>query len=283
MRVCAVMAAIFLAALAVGTRDAGAAGLTVEPGGLLIQDIPVGEARSVAEASGISFVVHNRDDMRHSYVISANRPSQAGNGAWPQGYCEIPDVSWIRPVPDELTIEPGSSGKFDLVIDLPEDARLYNQKWAVTLSVESVPVPGVNVALALYPMLQIETRPLGAAEARPLGAIAVAPSTLRTNEAAEPFAFEVYNNDSEPHGYLIQVGSSGRKIPGSPGLAVAAGERYLVPRSERLWVEAGGKGTVVLDIDPEAVKKRPDFWEQLVFVLSESGDCTFVRCQMVPD
>jgi hypothetical protein len=278
-----IIAAALFAALAVQAPDALAAGLTVEPGGLLIQDIPIGEARSVVEASGISFVVYNRDEIGHSYVVSAHRPSRAGNGAWPSGYCEIPDASWIRPVPETLTIPPGSSAVFDLEIEVPDDAHLYNQKWAATLSIESVPVPGVNVALALYPCIQIETVAREGAQARPLGAIAVAPAVLRANAAQEPLAFEVYNNDTVPHGYLIQVGSSGGKIPGSPGLTAAEQNHYLIPRSERLWVEAGGKGTVLLDIDPETVKRRPDFWEQLVFVRSESGDCTFVRCQMIPE
>jgi hypothetical protein len=278
-----VTAAVVVAALGAGSPDAPAAGLTVEPGGLLIQDVPVGEARSVVDASGISFVVHNRDEISHSYAISVHRPSRAGNGAWPRGYCEIPDASWIRPVPEILTIPPGSSAVFDLEIDVPDDARLYNQKWAATLSVESVPVPGINVALALYPSIQIETRAVVGAKARPLGAVAVAPATLRASETREPLAFEVYNNDTEPHDYLVQVGSSGGKIPGSPGLTAAECDRYLIPRSDRLWVAAGGTATVLLDIDPEAVKRRPDFWEQLVFVESESGDCTFVRCQMLPE
>ena len=278
----ALITAIVLAASQAWTADLSAAGLSIEPGGLLLQDIPIGEARSVVESSGISFVVHNRDGISHEYRISAHRPSEAGNGKCAKGYCEIPDASWIKPAPDVLTIPPGSSASFDVVIDLPDDGRLYNQKWIAVLAVESVPTPGANVALALYPALQIETMASDLAQARPLGSVAVAPATLRADAGSDTLAFEVYNNDILAHGYVIHVAPPGGKIPVSPGLRAAEGDDFVVPRSPRLWVEAGGRGLVLLDMGP-AAEKRLDSWEQLVFVESEAGECTFVRLQMVSD
>jgi len=168
MKRIALLAAVIPAiGLMVWAGEPAATGLRIEPGGLLIQNVPIGEARSVIESSEIEFTVHNRDDIPHVYRISAHRPSEAGNGKWPTGYDEIPDPSWVSPTPDVLEIPAGSSGSFDVVIELPEDERLYNQKWAVTLAVESRPVKGRNVALALYPSLQIETRPQEPAEQRP--------------------------------------------------------------------------------------------------------------------
>lgn len=158
MRRIAVLAAILLGALAVSCGDSNAAGLSIKPGGLLLQEVPVGEARSVVESSGISFVVYNRDSIRHEYHVTAHRPSETGNGGWAEGYSEIPDPAWVRPVPDVLTIPPGGSASFDVSIELPDDDGLYGRKWAVTLAVESAPVPGINVALALYPAIQIETK-----------------------------------------------------------------------------------------------------------------------------
>jgi hypothetical protein len=158
MRRSATFAVILLAALLLGHGYSYAAGLSMVPGGLLVQDVPVGAARSVAESSGISFVVYNRDTVSHEYHIAAHRPSETGNGKWAKGYSEIPDASWITPVPHVLVIPAGESRSFDVRIQLPDDESLYGRKWAVTLAVESAPAPGANVALALYPAIQIETR-----------------------------------------------------------------------------------------------------------------------------
>lgn len=277
-------AAVLAISLLICAGDSDAAGLRVEPGGLLIQKVPVGEARSVVESVEMAFVVYNRDSIPHSYCISAHRPSRTGNGKWPRGYDEIPDASWIVPTPDVLEIPAGSSASFDVVIEVPDDARLYNQKWAVTMAVEGKPVKGRNVALALYPMLQIETRPKELSDGRPHGAVAVAPATIQVNGKKEPLSFEVYNNDTEPHDYLIHVAPAGGKIPASPGLRSVAVQGLVVPKMKSVRIEAGGVEQVLVDVYP-AVAEAEEFqpWEQLVFVESENGQCTFVRLQMAAD
>jgi hypothetical protein len=167
MKTGALLTTITLVVSLGSTGDVSAAGLSIEPGGLLLQDVPLGQARSIAGVSGISFVVHNRDGIAHEYHITVHKPSKTGAGKWTEGYCEIPDVSWVKPVPDILTIPPDSSASFDITIELPDDAELYNQKWEVTLAVESAPIPGLNVALALYPSIQIETKSGPEAEIKP--------------------------------------------------------------------------------------------------------------------
>jgi hypothetical protein len=156
--IAAVTGAFMILRVLLWTGPLEAAGLRIEPGGLLIRDVPVGETRSIVESSGITFVVYNRDDIAHRYRISAHRPSEAGNGRWPKGYCEIPEASWVVPVPEVIEIPADSSASFDVLIKVPDDGGLYNRKWAVTLAVESARVGGKNVALALYPLLQIETK-----------------------------------------------------------------------------------------------------------------------------
>ena len=283
-RIALAPATVLAITLSAWSGESGAAGLRIEPGGLLIQDVPVGETRSVVESSGIAFVVYNRDNVPHVYRISAHRPSQAGNGKWPRGYCEIPDPSWIVPTPDVLEIPAGSSASFDVLVRLPEDDRLHNQKWAVTLEVKSDPVKDRNVALALYPSLQIETLTGELPDVRPFGKVAVAPATLRVNGESEPPSFGVYNNDSEPHGYRIHVVPAGGKIPASPGLSSVALPGLVVPQTESIWIEPGGMVRVSLEIDQDAGPVEGlRAWEQLVFIESEAGQCTFVRLQMAAE
>lgn len=275
--------AVLLVALQAWSGETLSAGLSVEPGGILLQDVPVGEARSVVESSGISFVVHNRDNARREYRISVHKPSNAGNGNWPRGYCEIPDPSWIRPLPEVLIIEPESSASFDVVVEIPGDRRLSNQKWAATLAVEGTPVAGTNVALALYPLLQIETTPQGSPETGPLGDLAVAPATLRGGGGSGPISFTIYNNSSEEQDYMLRVGSPGGKIPVSPGLNAAGDHLFVRPRRQTLRLKAGESETVLVDVNEEAYGPLPGAWEQLVFVEGQKGECTFVRFQLVDE
>lgn len=283
MRRVVFVAAILLVALQAWSGEALSAGLSVEPGGILLQDVPVGEARSVVESSGISFVVYNRDNARREYRISVHKPSNAGNGNWPRGYCEIPDPSWIRTVPEVLIIEPESSASFDVVVEIPDDRSLSNQKWAATLAVVGTPLAGTNVALALYPLLQIETTPHESPETGPFGELAVAPATLRSGAVSGPIPFKVYNNSSEEQDYMLRVSSPGGKIPVSPGLNAAGDHLFIKPRRQTLRLKAGESETVLLDVNGDTWGALPGAWEQLVFVEGQKGDCTFVRFQLVDE
>jgi len=77
------------------------------------------------------------------------------------GYSQIPDVSWIKVVPEELYI-PGLSSEFvEIFIDVPESEQslYYNEKWE-TLVVFTPPVKpggGINVQIELAVKLFIKT------------------------------------------------------------------------------------------------------------------------------
>jgi len=268
---------LLIAGLVARPAPVRAAGLAIEPGGLLLQDVPVGQARSVEQASGIRFVVSNRDDVEHEYTIYCARPSQTGNGRWPRGYAEIPDPRWVRPDQGSLVVPPGGERSFDVIIEIPEAEEHYNQKWAVTVAVEGEPAPGSNVALALYPMIQIETPAKRCDAARPLGSVAVAPAVLNATPEGEPVEFEIYNNDAAAHDYWIRIDSPGGKAPATPGLSPSAPERLAVRAPQKVRVPAWGSAKVEIEFHPAAAITGA--WEQLVFVESDAGDCTFVRLQ----
>src|SRR3972149_1895593 len=97
------------------------AGLTVEPGGLLLQKVPLGEVYDLSKESGITLKIHNRNDSKRTYRIFARKPSAAGSGQWTEGYQEIPDQGILSFDKSEVTIEPQGIGEVRLYLKIPQE------------------------------------------------------------------------------------------------------------------------------------------------------------------
>lgn len=129
----------------------------MEPGGLLIQKVPLGEVYDIFEESGITLKIYNELDSPITYKISAKRPSETGNGRWMRGYQEIPDPGWLSFSSGEVTIEAHGVGEVKMYLKIPPERDYYNQHWAVTVAVEGQPKAGEVFALAAYLPFEIET------------------------------------------------------------------------------------------------------------------------------
>jgi hypothetical protein len=78
-----------------------------------------------------------------------------------EGYSFIPDLSWVRVVPEKLFIPAGNSDELELFIEVPESEQssYYNEKWE-TLVVITPPVKkgqGINFQTELAVKLFIRT------------------------------------------------------------------------------------------------------------------------------
>src|SRR3989338_7030897 len=80
-------------------------GLSVQPGGLLIQYVKIGETYDLYEKSGIALIIENKDINPHTYILTTSKPSQVGNKKWLKGYLEIPEPSWFWFEKNEITVE----------------------------------------------------------------------------------------------------------------------------------------------------------------------------------
>lgn len=78
-----------------------------------------------------------------------------------RGYTQIPDVSWIKVVPEELYIPGGSSDFVEVFIEVPEGEQSshYNKKWEALVVFNPPNKPGgaINVQIELAVKLFIET------------------------------------------------------------------------------------------------------------------------------
>jgi hypothetical protein len=85
-----------------------------------------------------------------TYYIYATNPYSYGVNAsarienppierLPKGYTQITDLSWITVKPEKIYIPAGSTGKFEIIIDIPEDQKpsQYNKKWETWATISS--------------------------------------------------------------------------------------------------------------------------------------------------
>ena len=78
-----------------------------------------------------------------------------------EGYSYIPDLSWIKVVPETITIPAKSSESIEVIIEVPEDeqSKQYNEKWESWVVV-STPIDtggGINIQTELAVKLFIKT------------------------------------------------------------------------------------------------------------------------------
>ena len=253
-----------------------AAGLAVSPGGLMIQDVPLGEVVDVHAVSRTGLTIYNRDNAPHTYTLSAHKPSMVGNRRWEKGYLEIPDPGWCRFDKEEVTIQANGRAFVKIYIEIPDKETYRNQHWVVALGVLGKSGPGAGFALGVYVRMQIETAVSEAPGPSPDGALAFKPATviLATGEQARKRIVTIYNNTSEPRNYTVSslfkqdkteyrtyLSASCKAMPGTVAWPRAKREIRIAPFSCQplpLWLDLsksrvpeGGRGEDVLLLTPD--------------------------------
>ena len=115
--------------------EPGSIGLSVEPGGLLIQHIEPGETYDLAQKPGIALKISNRDRSERTYHLSTHQPSGIGNRKWLEGYVEIPDPSWFWFESDEVSVGPHDDAHVKMYVKVPEGTQYANQHWVISIAV----------------------------------------------------------------------------------------------------------------------------------------------------
>lgn len=153
-------------------------GFSVQPGGLLLQDIAPGQEYDLSSTRGLWLTIRNTDTQPHGFAVTAHRPSQLASGQWLEGYEEIPDPAWLSFEPASVRVEAGSVGRVKMRLSVPEGEAHYNRHWTVGLAVRLESEPGQTLAFAIYPRYQIETAPRAESPSVGAPAFSVFPSTV---------------------------------------------------------------------------------------------------------
>lgn len=263
-------------------------GLAVEPGWLLVPNVPVGQLYDMESRTRLRFKIHNGSDRPRRYCVKADRPGNVGVKVL-KGYSGIPDPTWFWFEKSEVLAPAHGVGEVRMFVRIPDEERYCNQKWAVGIDVEGKPENGEGLVLSVSPIFYIETESRAETKERPAGFPGLAPATIVLGNAPlgrRQATLHAYNNDDRPHRYRIQsvvpFAEPGRQaISPSPGFAWIPRKEWIRPAVNGLEIGPQGQEKVVLNLDiPEETDVRNQRWEGIVFVESEEGSSTFARVQI---
>ena len=265
-------------------------GLSIRPGGLLIQYVKLGEAYDLYKKTGIVLIIENKDSRPHTYLLSTSKPSQVGNKKWLKGYLEIPSPDWFWFEKDEVTVGAESQKEIKMFLKIPKEDKYYNQHWTVSLGVTGKPKKGEVVALAVYPRYQIETESKTVLTQRPYGTIGLEPSLLKfenlTLGEKKKGTITIYNNSNKTHRYaiiprIVEVGPGREKISSSPGYAWIPNIKWIKPGKKRINIGTNKSKELPIRVKiPEKLENYDKNWEAILFVEPDKGLPGFIRVQI---
>lgn len=123
------MFAVLLAALGPPPVQAKI-GLAARFGDVILESAQPGRTYNLREAARVPFGVENRGDAQTEVVVEFEKPRKERLA---EGYEAIPDPSWLKALPDKLTLGPKAVGFFDLLLSIPDDPKLMGRHFQVTV------------------------------------------------------------------------------------------------------------------------------------------------------
>ena len=271
-----------------------AAGLSVNMGIELLQQIPLGEEYLIRP----TLVIHNKSNRASTFVLSAVKPS-TGLGTT-KGYFDLPQTDWISFEKEQIKIPPNSKDSLRVYLNIPKGDKYYNQHWSVYISVAAKPGGG-NISLACYPKILIETESREGPNQKNDNPLGLEPNILKfenigPNQRSEKRKFKIYNNGKKKETYNISV--LGKASCRENRIALTPGYRFIPDSSWiklyparfssgksvpfKIRIGGGKKYSLPLRIElPEEAQKKK--WEGIIFVESEDGLSNFVRIQIEPN
>ncbi len=265
-------------------------GLSVEPGGLLIQQVKLGELYDLDKEAGTPLKISNQDQKPRTYHLSAHRPSEVGNRKWLHGYLEIPDPSWFWFDKDTVTVAPESSAYVKMYLRIPQDDRYSNQHWVIAVGVRGQPSSGEALALAMYPRYQIETVSHTDPKSIPAGALALKPSILSFEKVPlgerQESKVTLHNNEAKTHQYhlsviTIPVDPTKERISPSPGYRWLLDTRWVSLNRRNFRIKAQQARSVILRVKvPRDPELHDQSWEALLWIEPDEGLPRFARIQV---
>jgi len=265
-------------------------GLSVQPGGLLIQYIKLGETYDLHEKTGISLIIENKDAKAHTYRVIAGKPSKLGSKKWLQGYSEIPDASWFWFEKNEVTVEAQSKEEVEMYLKIPQEDQYFNQHWTITIGVAGKPGAGEVLSLAVYPRYQIETVSEADIKGKPYGLAAVSPSMVEFEDVilGEKYnaSVKLYNNDDSAHRYKLKskrfkVDPMREQIVPSAGYSWVPKAKWIKIKKRRATIDANGVMEIPLEIRiPKGDEYFNRKWEAVLWIESKEEAPLFARIKI---
>ena len=265
-------------------------GLSVEPGGLLIQRVPVGQLYDMDYWTKIQMKISNDSDTPRKYTLKVDKPPKVGVNVL-KGYSSMPEPSWFWFEKNEVLVPANSMVGVKMFMRIPDEDKYCNQKWAIGIEIEGKSDGKETLLLSVSPVFHIETESRVDVKENPAGLFGLVPGIVVLENVGltknkKIGKIKIYNNDVQPHLYkissIIPYAEPGRMviIP-SPDFSWIKDKKWLNPQIKTLKIGPQTKKDVFFDIN---IPKKQEFinqaWEGILFVETEYGLRNFVRVQI---
>jgi hypothetical protein len=138
-------------------------GVKVSPAELIItiEEFPEKEIQyKIKIANPYATNVHATVEAKHPYNLSEN-------------YTNIPDLTWVKILPDTINVPPKSSKEFEILIDIPENEKTIhnNKSWETWIIVTPKIITGTKSSVVIQVQLGVKlfiNTPTGTEKSRTL-------------------------------------------------------------------------------------------------------------------
>ena len=147
---------IFTLCILISAVTVFASGISVKPGTILIQEVPLGETYDFETRRGQKIVIGPVATDK-TYALYAEPASTGGSEA--TGFFDFPEPNWFDLEMDTIDIATGEEGHVAMWMTIPDDEGLYNHHWLLGIPITPVVEPGTGeqIQIGVYLLYRIET------------------------------------------------------------------------------------------------------------------------------
>ncbi len=133
-----------------------AAGISIRPGTILLQDAPVGDLYDFYERRMQSIKI-GPAEKDIAYNLYPEKASEGGTKA--TGFYDFPEPEWFILEKETLEVREGEVGEVRMWLEIPAEDGLYNHHWLLGIPVTPISIPGrgAQIQVGAYLLFRIET------------------------------------------------------------------------------------------------------------------------------
>lgn len=150
---------VILLALCVffSTQSYARKGLTTKFADVILQNLSPGKIYNLKVTNHLPYVITNTSDDEQILEVEVLPPQE---NELKEDYEPIPDVSWIKVVPNRFKLGPGENSSSEVIISVPADEKYRNRSFQAHILTRSVPDPsarGVAIGVGLSSRIRFST------------------------------------------------------------------------------------------------------------------------------
>ncbi len=112
------------------TKAEARIGLTSQFVDVVLEGLQPGQSYNLRELKNIPYVVSNRGDVSMKIIVEIETPQKTSLS---EGYEPIPDINWVRILPNEFQLAAGESHFSEIIVTIPDDPALTGRHFQAAI------------------------------------------------------------------------------------------------------------------------------------------------------